>query len=91
MQKRAIIIVTGWVQGVGFRAHTQRKARALGVRGYVQNLDSGHVEIVAEGEAETIERLIQWCRQGPPLARVEDVKVEFADATGEFGEFSIQY
>jgi|HubBroStandDraft_4_1064222.scaffolds.fasta_scaffold1564867_2 acylphosphatase len=91
MRKRATIIVTGVVQSVGFRAYTIRQARALGVCGYVRNLASGAVEIVSEGSEDTLQRLIEWAGRGPPLSRVEDVVVEFADPTGEFSDFSVEY
>jgi acylphosphatase len=90
VRKRATIAVKGVVQGVGFRAYTIRQARALGLHGFVRNLPSGDVEIVAEGNEETIERLLQLVRRGPALSRVEDVTIEFAEPTDEFGEFSVR-
>jgi acylphosphatase len=91
MPKRATITIGGVVQGVGFRAYTYRQARALGLRGYVRNLASGDVEIVAEGTEEAIERLIQWARKGPPPSRVEDLRIDFAEPIGEFRDFSIRH
>jgi len=90
MSKQATIRVKGVVQGVGFRAYTVRQARALGLHGYVRNLSNGDVEIVVEGNEEAIERLRQLVRRGPPLSQVEDVSIEFANATGEFGDFSVR-
>ena len=84
------MIVSGVVQGVGFRMYAQRQARSLGLRGYVRNLPSGEVEIVAEGDADAIEKLIAWARIGPPAADVEDVRVTYADATGGLGGFDIR-
>jgi acylphosphatase len=89
MRKQARLTITGIVQGVGFRAYTLRQARILGVYGYVRNLASGGVEIVAEGSEDAIERLIQWARKGPPLSRVEDVKIEIAEPTEDHSDFSI--
>lgn len=91
MRKRATIAVSGVVQGVGFRAYTLRQARAMGLQGYVRNRSSGEVEIVAEGNEETLQRLIEWARRGPPLSRVEDVQFELAEPTGEFTDFSIEH
>lgn len=67
------ILVTGVVQMVGYRAWTTRTARALGLCGFVRNLDDGRVEIFAEGEARAIDALATRCWQGPPAARVEEV------------------
>ena len=87
---RAHITVEGKVQGVGFRANTNRMANQLGLKGWVRNLRDGGVEIVAEGDPEIIERLIQWCHRGPTSAFVSKVSVEKTDAKGEFRGFSIK-
>lgn len=83
------VIVSGWVQGVGFRAYTQRVARSLGLTGYVRNLPSGEVEIYAEGENEKIRELLEKVRNGP--GRVDDVKVEYLSPTGKYSSFEIKY
>lgn len=69
------IIVKGRVQGVYFRAYTQKQAAKLNLSGYVRNLDAGHVEIVASGEADALQQLISWCHKGPMLAKVAEVIV----------------
>jgi acylphosphatase len=89
--ERAHIVVSGRVQGVFFRDHTQKEAAFLGVTGWVKNLFDGRVEIVAEGERERLERLIAAVRQGPPLAHVEDADVEWLESTGEFEGFKITW
>lgn len=71
----AQILVSGVVQMVGYRAWTTRTARALGVNGFVRNLDDGRVEIFAEGDAHAIDALVSECWQGPAGARVDDVAV----------------
>jgi acylphosphatase len=91
MTKRVHIVVRGVVQGVGFRMYTELEANRLGLRGYVRNLPDGAVEIVAEGPADAIERLIAWAKHGPPAASVEDVNVEYAEPNGEFVEFGIRH
>jgi acylphosphatase len=63
------------VQGVYFRYFTTNKAEELGVRGSVKNLDSGHVEIIAEADDATLEKFIRWCHKGPITARVDSVNV----------------
>jgi acylphosphatase len=69
-------LVSGRVQGVGFRWHTHDTARALGVSGCCANLADGRVEVWCEGEAAQVERLLAWLHHGPSAARVEGVVVE---------------
>ena len=69
-------VVSGGVQGVGFRYFAQDAARREGLHGYVTNQDDGSVEAVAEGEAESVERFERALRQGPSRSRVERVMVD---------------
>jgi acylphosphatase len=85
------VIVSGRVQGVFFRSETQDEARRQGVTGWVQNLPDGRVEAVFEGEQINVERLINFCKKGPPGARVTNVKVAWENYTGEFRDFRIRY
>lgn len=87
MARRVHLFVTGRVQGVWFRQGTEQRARELGVTGWVRNLPDGRVEAVAEGEAMAVSQLVDYCRQGPPLARVDQLAVEDEPATGEFAGF----
>lgn len=82
MQASKQIIVRGRVQGVFFRASAQQEAERLQVRGEVKNLGDGSVEIKAEGEAAAVQALVQWCYQGPPRAKVEEVIVTDAVFAG---------
>jgi len=66
-------LISGRVQRVGFRYATYRAASAIGLQGYVRNLADGQVEICAEGSSAALEKLRQWLRKGPMLARVEAV------------------
>lgn len=68
--------VSGWVQGVAYRAHTRRKARELGISGYARNLDDGRVEVLACGTEAAVTALREWLREGPPQARVSGVHWE---------------
>ena len=73
--KRVRVLVEGTVQGVWFRESTRREAERLGVRGWVRNLPDGRVEAVLEGEPGAVDAAVEWCRTGPPTARVEGVTV----------------
>lgn len=76
----ARFLVSGRVQGVAFRAHARAQALALGLRGHAINLDDGRVEVLAAGEGGAIDALARWLAQGPPLARVDALEREPADA-----------
>ncbi len=89
--KRIKAIVSGRVQGVWFRAHTRDKARELGVRGYVRNLRSGDVELVAQGDDDAVETLLEWARIGPPTAAVSDVRVSEVENGENFDNFEVRY
>lgn len=90
-QKRLHAIVHGMVQGVSFRYYTTKKAREIGLTGWVQNLADGTVEVTAEGTKNQLQLLEKWLLHGPPSARVEEVYIEWEDATGEFSEFRTKY
>ncbi|MCM8731331.1 acylphosphatase [Hephaestia sp. GCM10023244] len=76
------ILVTGRVQGVGYRNWTMGAARDLKLRGWVRNLNGSDVEILATGDEEAIAVLVEACHQGPRLAQVDRVDVQPAEDTG---------
>lgn len=88
---RAHILISGHVQGVFFRDTTRRKAEELRVVGFVRNLPDGKVEMILEGEKSAIENMIEWARQGPDSARVENIETEWENFRDEFSSFSIIY
>lgn len=90
MKNKVIIFVSGRVQGVFFRAFTREKALALKLKGWVKNLEDGRVKVVAEGEKEKIEKLIEFLKEGPPLAKVENLEIEWKEYKGEFEDFEIK-
>jgi acylphosphatase len=73
--QRRHVWVAGVVQGVFFRSSTLEKARQLGVAGWVRNLSDGRVEAVFEGDPDSVEAAVAWCRSGPDRAVVESVEV----------------
>lgn len=87
--KQLLLIVKGRVQGVYFRASTQREAKRLGLSGWVKNRPDGSVEILAEGEEVSIRELYGWAQKGPSAARVERVETRWRSFTGEYADFRI--
>ena len=75
MVQTFVIIVSGKVQGVYYRQSAKQKAVELGVSGFVKNMPDGSVMLIATGSKEQLSALVEWCRKGPPAARVTDVKV----------------
>lgn len=91
MKVRSTVIVRGRVQGVAFRHHTSRAAARHEVAGWVTNLADGSVKACFEGEEEDVRAMVEWCRRGPDLARVDELAEEKGIYTGEFVGFSIRY
>jgi len=91
LKVRAHVYVSGRVQGVFFRSETQDEALRHGLTGWVRNLPDGRLEAVFEGEKDKVDRLIEFCRRGPPSARVSKVDVQWENYTGEFQGFKIRY
>lgn len=87
--KHLDIRVEGRVQGVFFRAETQRMARSLGVMGFVRNEPDGSVYIEAEADEETLARFVRWLHRGPEAARVESVTPE-SGAVQSFPDFEVR-
>ena len=90
---RARLIVHGRVQGVGFRWHVVREARALGIHGWVRNLPDGSVEAEGEGERATLERWIDAVRGGAPAARggVTAVETAWSEGSPRFRGFDVTH
>jgi len=90
MRKRIIILVSGFVQGVFFRANVKEKAKGLNLTGFVKN-EQGGVKIVAEGVEKNLEILIEWAKKGPALARVNGIEVKWEENMDKFKDFEIIY
>lgn len=86
---QAHVYVSGRVQGVFYRATTREQARERGVDGWVRNLDDGRVEAVFEGPEDAVAAMVEWCHEGSPQARVDDVAAEYGDPEG-FDGFEIR-
>ncbi|MGB6552283.1 MAG: acylphosphatase [Candidatus Binataceae bacterium] len=87
---RIRLIVSGRVQGVGFRWAALDEAQRLGLAGWVRNRSGGGVEIVAEGDKDGLEKLALWARQGPRFASVSSVEQEWLEWSGELAGFEIR-
>ncbi len=81
------LVISGRVQGVGFREAAVDAARAAGVAGWVRNRADGTVEVLVQGPPDAVDRLVAWCRRGPPLARVTGVDVATAAADASLERF----
>ncbi len=89
--KRVHLWVSGVVQGVAFRYFACRKARELGVVGWVKNLLNGSLEIMAEGEEWQLKEFIESVRIGPPAATVTEVEIKEEEFKNEFNQFEVRF
>ena len=91
MIKQLHLIIKGRVQGVYYRQSTKQKAEELGVYGVVKNLENGDVDVVAEGEEDKLNLLLDWCWKGPEKAEVKDISVKWRQAENKCNFFSIEH
>jgi len=89
MMVRVHVWVSGFVQGVFFRYETRAEAMRLKVNGWVKNLRDGRVEAVFEGEKEAVDKMIEFCKKGPPGAEVSRVEVKWEEWRGEYKDFRV--
>ncbi len=87
---RIRLVISGRVQGVGFRFAAWDEAQDLGVAGWVRNLPSGEVEIEAEGREDRLKMFAAWAHMGPRAAHVSRVHEEWSDYVGEFEGFRVR-
>jgi acylphosphatase len=90
MKSCAHVIISGRVQGVWFRASTKQKAKQLRLNGWVRNNPDGNVEAVFEGDENLIKEMLNWCHNGPPLAKVSNVEVIYEEPSNGFSDFFIR-
>lgn len=86
----AKVLISGRVQGVWFRQSTKEQAVTLGVTGWCRNCPDGRVEALFQGEKETVQRMIDWCHQGPKMARVDRVEIDWVAVDESFVKFEIR-
>lgn len=79
------VLIKGRVQGVAFRVCCADEAKREGVAGYAKNLPDGNVEVLLEGSPDAVQKVISWCRQGPPAARVEHIEINDATPGNQSG------
>ena len=88
--KQAHIIISGFVQGVGYRYFVRANASKLGLNGWVRNTTNGKVEAVFVGVQDIIEKMIALCKEGPMLSEVKDIQVEWEEIGEKFEDFVIR-
>ncbi len=91
MNKQIILKIYGRVQLVLYRDSARRRAKKLKLTGWVKNEQDGTVKVVAEGEEKELKNFISWCYNGPILARVDKIDIQWREAAGEFNKFEIKY
>ena len=91
MKKRIHVFVSGRVQGVAYRWVTEDVAHQLGILGWIRNLADGRVEVVAEAEEKTLLEFIEFLKQGPRHARVQNLEINWVEYEGTFKSFEIRF
>lgn len=86
---QAHVFISGTVQGVGFRYFVRSNARKLGLTGFVRNTEDGGVESLFQGDKEAIEKMVSFCRNGPFLAEVKQIGVEWKEVKESFTDFIV--
>ena len=89
MKTQLHVLISGQVQGVWYRANTKQKADELGLTGWIKNTANGDVEAVFVGDESSVNEMMTWCRVGPPLAQVDNVRIIRKRVEGEFTGFTI--
>ncbi len=88
--ERAHVYISGNVQGVFFRDSARQKAEELNLNGWVKNTPDGRVEALFEGPADAIREIIDWCKEGPSQATVEDVEAEREEPAEDLKGFEVR-
>lgn len=91
MTERLHVCIEGYVQGVGFRFTTCHEAQTRGLTGWVRNLSDGRVEAEFEGAHDDLERMLEWCRQGPRSASVTHVDASWESGPAQYESFGLRW
>lgn len=89
--KRVKVLISGVVQGVAFRASVRHRAIMLDIKGYVKNLENGDVVAILEGDDSKIEEMVKYCKKGPLIAKVNEIKISYQKYKNEYNNFEIRY
>lgn len=89
-KERAHVYISGDVQGVFFRGSTRQKAEELGLNGWVKNMPDGRVEAIFEGPTSAVQEMLDWCKEGPAQATVEDVDAEHEGIEEDLEGFEVR-
>lgn len=84
------LYISGRVQGVNYRYSTVQQAVSLGVHGWVRNLSDGRVEAFLEGEQKAVDKLVDWCHHGPPMAHITNVELHKKEYSGKYDDFTVK-
>ncbi len=87
VMKQVHLLISGFVQGVGFRAFVRNQSQKLGLKGWVRNLSDNRVEVIAQGEEAILKELIKICEKGPFLSEVKNIAVEWHEPAEKFTSF----
>lgn len=88
--KRVRILVEGRLQGINFRYHTQQQAQSLGLTGFVRLLSDGRIEIDAQGDDESIEKLLAWCQEGPQSSHLKSILFRYDEPSEHTSDFIVR-
>ncbi|MDQ3910687.1 MAG: acylphosphatase [Actinomycetota bacterium] len=88
--ERAHVYVSGRVQGVSFRDAARSQAEKVGLNGWIRNTQDGRVEAVFEGDSDTVQQMIEWCKSGPSSADVDDVSARWEEASSDLSGFEVR-
>ncbi|GIK41245.1 MAG: hypothetical protein BroJett011_50780 [Chloroflexota bacterium] len=88
--KRVRILIEGKLQGANFRYHTQQEAQKLGLAGFVRNLSDGRIEIDAQGDDESVAKMLAWCQEGPQSAQLKSILFRYDEPSEHVTDFIVR-
>lgn len=88
--KRIRILIEGRLQGANFRYHTQQQAHKLQLTGFVRNLSDGRIEIDAQGDDESIDKMLAWCQQGPHSSQIKNILFRYDEPSENGSDFVVR-